>query len=172
METISPPLDRETCATNVAGNIVWDTTQVGRTIERLCSQADPQLLGFLSNVRRTCKTGGVWGDPDFSECTLSRQTNGSNAFLLVWFVVQSDSVATVNNRRRLLEKEVRYLSCMTTIYHVVVFGLLIACVLSYPLCLCVGLHRQEHLNVFCCISTCSHYNILLTVVIIISYIPC
>ena len=107
METISPPLDRETCATNVAGNIVWDTTQVGRTIERLCSQADPQLLGFLSNVQRTCKTGGVWGDPDFSECTLSRQTNGSNAFLLVWFVVQSDSVATVNNRRGLLEDEVK-----------------------------------------------------------------
>ena len=130
------------------------------------------MLGFLSNVQRTCNTGGVWGDPDFSECTLSRETNGSNASLLVWFVVQSDSVATVNNRRGLLEDEVRYLSCMTTVYRVVVFGLLIACVLSYLLCLCVCLHRQEHLNVFCCISTCSHYNILLTVVIIISYIPC
>ena len=92
---------------------------MGRTIERLCSQADPQLLGFLSSVRRTCNTRGVWGDPDFSECTLSRE---SNASLLVWFVVQSDSVTTENNRRRLLEDEVRYLSCMTTVYHVVVFG--------------------------------------------------
>ena len=107
METISPPLDRETRATNVAGNIVWDTTQVGRTIERLCSQADPQLLDFWSMVRRTCNTLGVWGAPDFSECTLFR---GSNAFLLVWFVVQSDSVATVNIRREQVEQEVRYLS--------------------------------------------------------------
>ena len=55
-------------------------------------------------VRRTCNAGGVWGDPDFSECTLFRE---SNAFLLVWFVVQSDSVATVNNRRGLLEDEVK-----------------------------------------------------------------
>ena len=79
---------------------------MGRTIERLCMQADPQLLDFRSMVRRTCNTGGVWGDPDFSECTFFR---GTNAFLLVWFVVQSDSVMTVNNRRRELEEEVRYL---------------------------------------------------------------
>ena len=106
METIPPPPNNETCATNVAANIIWNTTQVGRTIERLCSQADPQLLGFWSMVRRTCNTGGVWGDPDFSECTLSQ---GTDAFLLVWFVVQSDSVVTVNNRRQQLEEEVRYL---------------------------------------------------------------
>ena len=80
---------------------------MGRTIGRLCSQADPQLLDFRSMVRRTCNTGGVWGDPDFSECTLSR---GTNASLLVWFVVQSDSVMTVNNRRQQLQEEVRYLS--------------------------------------------------------------
>ena len=79
---------------------------MGRTIGRLCSQADPQLLDFRSMVRRTCNTGGVWGDPDFSECTLSRETNAS---LLVWFVVQSDSVETVNNRRQELEEEVRHL---------------------------------------------------------------
>ena len=103
MEATSP----QPCATNIAANIIWDTTPVGRTIGRLCSQADPQLLDFLSMVRRTCNTGGVWGDPDFSECTLSR---GTNASLLVWFVVQSDSVMTVNNRRQQLQEEVRYLS--------------------------------------------------------------
>ena len=102
MEAISP----QSCAVNIAANIVWNAIPVGRMIERLCSQADPQLFGFWSMVRRTCNTGGVWGDPDFSECTLSR---GTKAFLLVWFVVQSDSVVTVNNRRRQLEEEVRYL---------------------------------------------------------------
>ena len=106
LPSTSPPTDSATCATSAAANIIWDTTPVGRTIGRLCMQADPQLLDFRSMVRRTCNTGGVWGDPDFSECTLSQQTN---AFLLVWFVVQSDSVETVNNRRGQLEQEVRYL---------------------------------------------------------------
>ena len=102
---ITPPTDSDqTCATSAAANIVWDTTPVGRTIQTVCSQADPQLLDFRSVVRRTCNTGGVWGDPDFSGCTLFR---GSNAFLLVWFVVQSDSVNTVNKRRQLLEDEVK-----------------------------------------------------------------
>ena len=101
----TPPTDGDqTCPTSAAANIVWDTTPVGRTIRTVCSQADPQLLDFRSMVRRTCNAGGVWGDPDFSECTLFRE---SNAFLLVWFVVQSDSVATVNNRRGLLEDEVK-----------------------------------------------------------------
>ena len=108
MEATSPQPNSETRPANIAANIIWNATQVGRTIERLCSQADTQLMGFWSMVRRTCNTGGVWGDPDFSECTLSRQTN---TFLLVWFVVQSDrlSVVTVNNRRQLLEEEVSYL---------------------------------------------------------------
>ena len=56
---------------------------MGRMIGKVCSQADPQLLDFQSVVQRTCNTGGIWG-----ECTLFR---GTNAFLLVWFVVQSDS---------------------------------------------------------------------------------
>ena len=90
----------------IAANIIWNATQVGRTIERLCSQADTQLMGFWSMVQRTCNTGGVWGDPDFSKCTLPQ---GTNASLLVWFVVQSDSVVTVNNRRQQLEEEVSYL---------------------------------------------------------------
>ena len=106
METTPSQPNSQTCATNIAANIIWNATQVGMTIERLCSKADPQLLGFRSMVQRTCNTGGVWGDPDFSECTLSRQTNAS---LLVWFVVQSDSVVTVNNRRQQLEEEVSYL---------------------------------------------------------------
>ena len=100
----TPPTGSETCATSAAANIIWNTTPVGRTIGKICRQADPQLLDFRSMVRRTCNTGGVWGDPDFSECTVSR---GTNAFLLVWFVVQSDSVVTVNNRRQQLEEEVR-----------------------------------------------------------------
>ena len=103
-------MDPQTCATNIAANIIWNATQVGSTIERLCSQADPELLGFWSMVRRTCNAGGVWGDPDFSECTLSRETN---AFLLVWLVVQSDSAVAVNNRRTWLEEEVRYFFMIT-----------------------------------------------------------
>ena len=93
------------CAADVTAGVPWDPVPPGMVLRRPCSSVNLQLKGSVSMVKRTCSQEGVWGELDFSQCTLAPRTN---PFLLVWLVVQSDSVMEVGAMSTQLEQAVRY----------------------------------------------------------------
>ena len=93
------------CAAEVAAAITWGAVPLGAVLRTPCGNVDPKLMGSMSMVKRTCSQEGVWGELDFSECTLSRR---ANPFLLVWFAVQGESLLSMEAVMQ-LKQEVRYI---------------------------------------------------------------
>lgn len=92
------------CAAEVAAAITWGAVPLGEVLQTPCGNVDPKLMGSMSMVKRTCSQEGVWGELDFSKCTLSRR---ANPFLLVWFAVQGESLLSMEAVMQ-LKQEVRY----------------------------------------------------------------
>lgn len=92
------------CAAEVAAAITWGVVPLGAVLQTPCGNVDPKLMGSMSMVKRTCSQEGVWGELDFSKCTLSRR---ANPFLLVWVAVQGESLLSMEAVMQ-LKQEVRY----------------------------------------------------------------
>lgn len=92
------------CAAEVAAAITWGAVPLGAVLQTLCGNVDPKLMGSMSMVKRTCSQEGVWGELDFSKCTLSRF---ANPFLLVWFTIRGESLISMEAVMQ-LKQEVRY----------------------------------------------------------------
>ena len=61
------------------GSVMWPETELGQTVELPCPCGVPSVFGFLNLVAtRQCRgnylNGGIWNDPDCSNCNLAGTT--------------------------------------------------------------------------------------------------
>ena len=95
------------CPLDTAGGYSWSATTANTVVKGHCNYADAHFVkNIASELSRTCDSKGVWSAVDFTGCTVMP---GTGPILLIWHLLRTGSIYTVDQRTALLEAAVSHL---------------------------------------------------------------
>ena len=103
----------------------WPTAPIGITVRRNCNNIHSNFHP-LSNARRTCLSGGVWGAVDVSGCTVLNHNTATTAVVVVANTTASRLEVEVNlsvlvDQVRLNFNLTLHMQCMVYAYYIALF---------------------------------------------------